>query len=532
MVLLGVSCIRDEYPTGPEASGDGREVTVELRLQTADGLFGGTRSATRSNTTEWERTVADALVLFFHESGSTMTLYSVAEGRNLTAGGQSGTPGDSSTAVTTGTVTFQANFTVDAKYLQDNFTCIVLTNVREATLVGESTPVLSALQAAVGESYQQIQSRIALAVESAPQADSPAYIPMYGRATSSLIPSTAPTQRLTVPLIRSLARVQLYNTATADFTLTEAYIFRATNRMALLPLADAFGSSTSPNVVTKPSIPSRATALASTDPWKYEVSNPAAFEETIYLPEADTHGDAGPGAAPGDLNHTKRCAVVVGGSYQNGATSYYRIDFTTTTGQERTLLDVLRNHSYNITISAVKSAGAASPEEAYNSQSTNIDASVIEWTDENQEMVFDGSNWASVSRKQIAFSSGADLTAQLNVKSNVKPSEWRMLLDGATSTRADAEPSTDATVSGTYFSVTRPADSADDATYQGGDLEIRTLQANTTSTETPEGQITPGETYHETLHIYIGRLELVIELAQKPYEDTQWEDGGRFEGEF
>lgn len=521
VLLLGVSCIRDEYPTRAGVSDDGREVTVELRLQTADGLFGRARSETRSETYDRERTVADALVLFFRGSGKDATLYAVAEGQNLSDGSQRGTPGGLSATVTTGTVTFQANFTVEAQYAGDNFTCVVLTNVQGVTLAGGSTSVLKALQGAVGESCQQIQSQLVQTVGGALLTAPDEYIPMYGRATSLLIPSTAPTQRLSVPLIRSLARVQLYNAATADFTLTEAFVFRATDRMALLPLATAFDGSASPNVVTKPSIPSGAAALAGSAPWRYTVSDNRS-EGEIYLPEADTHlGKAD--AAPGDTDHTKRCAMVVGGSYRGGATSYYRIDFTSTAEDTRTLLDVLRNHSYNITISAVKSAGASSPEEAYNSQSTNIDASVIEWTDENQEMVFDGTNWFSVNRKRVEFADGADLEVLLPAKSNVKPSMWTMQLEDGSSMQEPGQPTADATVRGAYFSVTKPEDSSDDAPCQGGSLVIRTLQANPSEEQ-------GGAVRVERLHVYVGRLELIVELVQNPYEDTPWGDGGSVEG--
>ncbi len=41
--------------------------------------------------------------------------------------------------------------------------------------------------------------------------------------------------------------------------------------------------------------------------------------------------------------------IVVGGSYKNGSTTFYRLDFANGT----TLHDIVRNHSYNFSISAV-----------------------------------------------------------------------------------------------------------------------------------------------------------------------------------
>ena len=78
-------------------------------------------------------------------------------------------------------------------------------------------------------------------------------------------------------------------------------------------------------------------------------------------------------------------------------------------------------------------------------------------------------------------------------------------------------------MTGTYFSVKKPAaNPPPDATEQGGNLVIRTLQA------CPEGE----EVREEVLHIYIARLELIVTLVQNPYSEIPWEDGGEFPGEF
>lgn len=515
VLLLGVSCIRDEYAPPPGTPDSGSEVTVELRLQTIDGLF----SSTRSVSYDQEKRVSNALVLFFRGEDSRAPLYGVSEGRNLP------------TETSQGTVTFQASLVVESAYADDPFTCVVVANMLDRTLSedlnGEGTTLtLDALRSCIGQTYGEIQAALAETVDGALLTDGEALFPMYGRAATSLIPSQAATQRLTVPLIRSVARVQLYNAATDDFTLTEAYVFRATDGLSLLPLSDAFGSE-SPTVVTKPSVPLGAGALASSAAWKYSVSDNKS-EGAIYVPEADTHLSV-PDAAPGDANHTNRCAIVVGGSYKGGATSYYRIDFTMTVEGTRTLLDVLRNHSYNITITAVRSGGETSPEDAYESQTANIDASVIEWTDENQEIVFDGTNWASVNRKRVEFADGAGLEALLSVLSNVAPSAWTMSMsvqEGDPQQETVTAPVTgDATITGRYFSVRKPADSAAESAEQGGNVVLRTLQSNPSVEE-------GGAEREETLHIYIGRLEVIVTLVQNLYEGTPWEDGGEYPGEF
>jgi len=37
---------------------------------------------------------------------------------------------------------------------------------------------------------------------------------------------------------------------------------------------------------------------------------------------------------------------------------------------------------------------------------------------------------------------------------------------------------------------------------------------------------------HEVLTIRIGRLEVVVNLYQHPYSDTEWENGGDVENDF
>lgn len=526
VALFGASCIRDEAPFSDALPEAGREVTVELRLQTVDGSFG----ATRSEATPDEQKVENAVVLFFRGSDDAAKLYAVSEGSNLTP-------------ATAGTgVSFQASFVVETTVADEAFTCVVAANVLGRTLGadvnGAGTELsVDLLRSGIGAmTYADLQAALWEEVSGPVQPAGEAF-PMYGRLTQPFIPSQSAARRFDVALLRDVARVRLLNAATADFTLTDVYIYRASDRRALLPEASAIGSDLSSLPVAQtPSLPAGTQPLSIESAWRHSITDNAS-EWGIYLPEADTHL-AAEGAAPGDANHQNRCAVVVGGTYKGGASkSYYRIDFTTTSGSEgRALIDVLRNHSYNITITAVRSSGEATPDDAYKAQTADIDASIIEWTDENQEIVFDGTNWASVDRKRIDFADGEGVEALLHVLSNLAPSQWTMSL---TVTEGDplqetetAAVSGDATITGRYFSVTKPADGAADAAEQGGDVVIRTLQANTTSTTTAEGQIVPGVNYQETLHIYIGRLEILVELVQHPNEDTPWEDGDEFEGVF
>lgn len=184
-------------------------------------------------------------------------------------------------------------------------------------------------------------------------------------------------------------------------------------------------------------------------------------------------------------------------------------------------MDVLRNHRYNVRITQVMGRGEETPDKAYESRTADVTAEIITWTDNNQNIAFDGTNWASVERKEVHLNDGQGVEALLQLLSNVKPSQWSMqfsLPNGA----ATSEELTDTSVSGSHFEVTKPADRPDAATEQGGKLTIRTKEA------LPAGS----QKRHEVLTICIGRLEVVVNLYQHPYSETEWENGGDVENDF
>lgn len=98
----------------------------------------------------------------------------------------------------------------------------------------------------------------------------------------------------------------------------------------------------------------------------------------IYLPEANLNwGDVY------DNNHTNRLAIIVGGKYNGGKETFYRVDFTNDNASDTKdrKMDILRNHIYQFTIKSVKAAGYATAELAYKSKPKNLsfDATLEEW---------------------------------------------------------------------------------------------------------------------------------------------------------
>ena len=81
--------------------------------------------------------------------------------------------------------------------------------------------------------------------------------------------------------------------------------------------------------------------------------------------------------------HQKRPCLVVKGTYNGSHEGYYRVDFAAqdaTTG-DVTYYDIIRNHSYAITVTGVSGKGCTSLNEAMAEKASNITASVIEWDD-------------------------------------------------------------------------------------------------------------------------------------------------------
>lgn len=494
LCVLAVSCVRDGEDPMPDGPSAGNSVRVEILLRAPES-----GSISRALTAGDETRIDNVLVLFFRKDG--LKLHSVAKGSKLTAKSDDGK-----------TYTFETSFSVESALASEPFTCIVLANVADSYDA-------QTWQSWRGKTYAALQAELMQSVTK--QLHTTAGFAMWGKANEDLIPST-PQQKLSVPLLRSVARVDVaVDEKVSNFTLTEVHIYKPNNRLSVMPKLDSYDASG--HKVTTPSVPAGTAILAQN--WKYDVAG-NRIDYSIYIPESDVilKGNG----TPGDVNHLNRCAIVVGGKYPDGnaPTTYYRIDFkegTPASGGTPSgkLMDVLRNHRYNVRITQVMGRGEETPDKAYESRTADVTAEIITWTDNNQNIAFDGTNWASVERKEVHLNDGQGVEALLQLLSNVKPSQWSMQFSLPNGTATSAE-LTDASVGGSHFEVTKPADRPDAATEQGGKLTIRTKEA------LPAGS----QKRHEVLTIRIGRLELVVNLYQHPYSDTEWENGGDVENDF
>lgn len=84
------------------------------------------------------------------------------------------------------------------------------------------------------------------------------------------------------------------------------------------------------------------------------------IKNTIYFVENELSGTRY------DKDHLKRPRLIIGGKYDGGPTTYYRIDFSGLDGGSKDSFtsDILRNHLYRFTINSVSGPGQDSPEKA------------------------------------------------------------------------------------------------------------------------------------------------------------------------
>ena len=276
---------------------------------------------------------------------------------------------------------------------------------------------------------------------------------------------TAPTTiaaggniNLQVSLYRIMARIQLYfgdknGGSVANFIPTTVRLYNFNDKAQVIPAE-------LDTKVTKTTIPADATLQKGET--KYTVAD-NKLEYSIYMFETAQPGDA-------DQNkHVKRPCLVVGGKYNGGtADKYYRVDLGTskagTGNTELDYLDILRNHSYEITVTKVSGEGHDTEQEALESKSANMTATVIPWNEtEIGNIDFDGEKFLGIGTmeyrvgkmgsenliQKVAASTGLEWRAALLNADDQSTPDWiKFVVDGgeqtnATGTGAGADTSAD-----------------------------------------------------------------------------------------
>lgn len=436
LAALLASCT-SELAHEPAPGGGGSqagEAEVTLKLQVPGAATAG---RTRAITTEAENKVDDLYILAFKvdpDAGTETFDYYVAA-KQLTP-----------TDATTG----QSTWTASLKVKEHNQTFVMVANA-----LGTNSKVNEQIADLVKDGSSKVGMEKMEVLKELTETLSADEIENGFNATShplTMYGQTQPVQigldktvTLTVALHRIMARVQVKfegNAAVAtNFSAEEVRLYNFNDRARVIP---AFlQETTGADYEQTATIPDGAELYPKTQDGTETVPTYAVtankVENTIYLFEA-----AQPQLATDEENHLKRPCIIVKGVYE-GKSCYYRVDFAkqdATTG-DVTYMDIVRNHSYNITVTNVSGRGSDTAHEALKSKAANITASVIEWNDNTVGNIeFEGDRVLGIATKEYELmKAGGVRLQQVRATTNL---EWTAKLydvnaDGTVNTNSQPD---------------------------------------------------------------------------------------------
>lgn len=423
------------HEPAPGGGSQAGEALVTLRLQVPGAAAAG---KTRAITAEAENKVDDLYILAFKvdpDAGTETFEYYVAA-KQLTP-----------TDATTG----QSTWTASLKVKEHNQTFVMVANalgtnsrvneqITDLVKEGATNKVgLEKMEVLKGLTEMLAQDEI----ENGFNATSHP-LTMYGQTQTVQI-GLDKTVTLTVALHRIMARVQVKfegNAAVAtNFSAEEVCLYNFNDRARVIP---AFlQETTDVDYEQTATIPDDAELYPKTQDGTETVPTYAVtankVENTIYLFEA-----AQPQLATDEENHLKRPCIIVKGVYE-GKSCYYRVDFAkqdATTG-DVTYMDIVRNHSYNITVTNVSGRGSDTAHEALKSKAANITASIIKWNDNTVGNIeFEGDRVLGIATKEYELmKAGGVRLQQVRATANL---EWTAKLydvnaDGTANTNSQPD---------------------------------------------------------------------------------------------
>ena len=358
------------HPGGGGVAGES-EVTLRLQVPAADG-----GSQTRAVGDATENTVNDLYILAFKagKDGETFDYYVTA----------------SKTATAT-------EWTANLRVRQEQQTFVMVANAQGTP--GKVNEQIAALAAgSVGHKKDDVLAKLTDALTAAEQtagfnaAATTDHHPftMYGQTASTLITADAGIS-LDVRMHRIVARVQVSFTGDAAgtlFTPQEVSLYNYNDRARVIP--DHLTQTVADTYEATPTIPAGAVLLPATVDGKQQVPTYTVDAAKQVLHQIYLFETAQPTGGTAQEQHVTRPCLIVKGVYENAAKPcYYRIDFAATGTKD--YMDIVRNHTYNVTVQNVLAPGHDTPEEALTAQAANITATVVEWNDANiGDIDFDG----------------------------------------------------------------------------------------------------------------------------------------------
>lgn len=381
------------------------EVTLRLQVPAADG-----GSQTRAVDDATENTVNDLYILAFKAGKDAETFdYYVTASKTATA----------------------TEWTANLRVRQEQQTFVMVANAQGTP--GKVNEQIAALAAgSVGHKKDDVLAKLTDALTAAEQtAGFNATAPtdhhpftMYGQTAPTVITANAGIS-LEVRMHRIVARVQIGFTGDAagtKFTPQEVSLYNYNDRARVIP--DHLTQTVDGTYETAPTIPAGAVRLPAKVDGKqvvptYTVDATKQVLHQIYLFEA-----AQPTGGTAQEQHVKRPCLIVKGVYENAAKPcYYRIDFAAT--GTKNYMDIVRNHTYNVTVQNVLAPGHDTPEEALTAQTANITATVVKWNDTNiGDIDFDGEHVLGIATMKYELgrkgSNGGSLLQQVKASKGLK----------------------------------------------------------------------------------------------------------------
>lgn len=244
------------------------------------------------------------------------------------------------------------------------------------------------------------------------------HIPMWGIRSGVNVPGdfTGADTSLSAPisLTRMVAKVDVALSdklaAGGTFELKSVRVYNYIQQGRLIPALD--GSFDWENVtsaslaeLSSPTLPAGCThANPAAEFIDRTVADGRSLTGSIYLFEAP----AGTAPSAGSSDYLNNPCLVIGGRYNGGADTYYKIDFAQKDPAKGwQYLPLMRNNTYSVTIAGIAGDGFATPGEAQASLPTNINATVVDWAGNDIDIVAsDGVHMLGVSTRNIELPSG------------------------------------------------------------------------------------------------------------------------------
>lgn len=365
-----------------------------------------------------------------------------------------------------------------------------------------------------------------------PRAGSTTTLPMHGYISDVSIRESDVNRSLTVPVLRSVASVQMVNEAAdasgnKNFALRELYVYfypdiacvaAATTSYEVLAAgeADETRNVTTVSLCKEHSVAD--TRQNNTDypdnPRPYSLISPTEVDElgSLYFYENKPWSDTG-FDQPDTDTPAATTRLVVGGVYGTDKNAdgtprvtYYRIDFAAADG---TLKEILRNHQYIFKIKTVGGSGYDTPDDAALGVPVNMYIDMIDWVNEVEHVDFDMQNYFRSETKSVVLSRDAGSVQSIVVESDVDVSKWQMSF--ATENNGVAQLSANGnTLSNNRYKVEKAAD--------GKSLTFTSLKTY--------GNVTGSETLDETLILKVRNLNITYRITQADRSPDDWGDGG------